>query len=107
MKEADLMGTIDAARRFAPRALEVFPGARVYLFGSYVKGYATEASDIDVLVVLKQHAPGETPSSLWDKEGKLWEIALDVDDRIEPVVRTLSDTSGFTQAVMDYGIRVA
>ena len=30
------------------------PGARVYLFGSYARGEATAASDVDVLVVIEE-----------------------------------------------------
>lgn len=101
------MEAVEAAERFAPRALEIFPGAEVYLYGSHAKGYATKASDIDVALVLSEYDEDETPATIWEKTGKLWWEADEVDSRIEPVVRTRKDTTGFVRSIMDTGIRIA
>ena len=37
---------------FVSRVRECFPGARIWAFGSRVKGHATEESDLDVCVVV-------------------------------------------------------
>jgi predicted nucleotidyltransferase len=37
---------------FSTRVRERFPGARIWAYGSRVKGYATEESDLDVCVVV-------------------------------------------------------
>jgi len=41
--------TVNAkARAYADQVREVMPVTKVYLFGSYVKGTATEQSDVDI-----------------------------------------------------------
>lgn len=91
-----------AARRFAPIALALFPGAEVYLFGSRVKGYASEGSDIDVAVILPCEDDG-----CQEKQFELAMAACDIDPGLEPIVRRFDDSMGFVRNVLLTGIRVA
>ncbi len=99
------MEAIEAAKAFVPIAKEHFPYSAVYLFGSHAKGYATEQSDIDVAVIIPDY--GEmTCEQIRHALRDLWERGGDIDIRIEPVVRTMRDRSGFVKAIVETGIRV-
>ena len=104
---ATLEEALDIARRFAPYALKQYPGAMVLLFGSYAKGCARANSDIDVAVLVERYPDDETPGDSWEKLRSLCLAAFDIDDRIQVVVRSLQDTSGFVATILETGIRVA
>lgn len=104
---ATLEDALDIARRFAPYALKQYPEAMVLLFGSYAKGCARANSDIDVAVLVERYPDDETPGEKWEKLRFLCLAAFDVDDRIQVVVRSLQDTSGFVATILETGIRVA
>jgi predicted nucleotidyltransferase len=52
---------------------------KVYLYGSYARGTATEASDID-LAIVSENLTGDR----MDNEFELMRLTWDVDTRIEP-----------------------
>ena len=75
---------------------------RVYLFGSYSKGYANPDSDIDVAVVVPKIEEGkwfEWAKSLWHDVGQ-------VSFLIEPVLLEQNETSPLYRDVMLTGIAV-
>ncbi len=104
---ATLEEALDIVRRFAPYALKQFPDAMVLLFGSYAKGCARASSDIDVAVLVERYPDDATPGELWEKIRPLYLDAFEIDDRIQVVVRSLQDTSGFVATILETGIRVA
>lgn len=101
------MEAIESAKRFAPYALNVFPGASIYLFGSYAKGCANENSDIDIAVIMDDVPSGMSPMEFLQKRGSLSFTATDLDERIELTFRPWSDPSGFVDSITDYGIKIA
>jgi predicted nucleotidyltransferase len=54
--------------------------SKAYLFGSYSKGQADRWSDIDVAVVSPQIS-----GNRFEERVRLAEMAIDIDDRIEPL----------------------
>lgn len=100
------MEALEAARRLAPTALELFPGSDVYLFGSFAKGCDTVGSDIDFAVILPPD-DATSPNEYFRKMGELSMAALAIDDRIEPVVRHRDDPTGFVATVVATGVRIA
>ena len=99
------MGAIALASLFVPIAHEVYPTAPVILYGSYAKGYATHESDIDVAVVVDNQT--EDPWKRACELSKLVDSASEIDPRIEPVVVSPNDESGFFANILSTGIRVA
>lgn len=99
------MGAIALAEQFVPIAHGVYPGAPVYLFGSYAKGCATPDSDVDVAVVVERQT--ENPWERACELSRLVDEAFAVDARVEPVVVSPNDESGFYGNIMDTGIRIA
>lgn len=94
-------------REIVPAAQESFPGCEVWLFGSYAKGCAHEASDIDIGVLvpagdIDRHIDGH---SMWDRACALWDAAAKLDDMIATCIRD-ADT-GFAEVIRGTGIRVA
>lgn len=86
-----------------------FAFKQIYLFGSYAKNKANELSDIDVAVVV-----GRLPRDrgYLDKKMKLWELTIEADSRIEPVLleeRDLNKKDGSIMGieVLKHGILVA
>lgn len=75
---------------------------KVVLYGSYSRNEQTDESDIDIAVIFD----GFTDNWL-EESSKLWRIAWDIDDRIEPVLLDISnDESGFCEEVMRVGIKL-
>lgn len=98
---------LDSARRLAPVALELYPGAELYLFGSRVKGYAEQDSDIDVAVILPAAGGLPDPQEQFDKRCALYEAASAIDDRLSPVVVSIDSSPGFVRTVLLTGTRIA
>ncbi|MBQ6955583.1 MAG: nucleotidyltransferase domain-containing protein [Bacteroidales bacterium] len=75
--------------------------AKVYMFGSYSKGYARPESDIDVAVVVPSIGGNWLE---WSK--KLWHDTLNVSTLIEPVLLEECHPSPLYDDVMRTGIAV-
>lgn len=106
-KENDVINEIEIARRLVPYAHKEFPGAQVYLFGSYAKGCATKKSDIDIAILVDDFPEEMTIRERWEKECSIIMAAFEIDDRIESTLRPLSDRSGIVANILETGIRVA
>lgn len=101
---------IAVATRFAPKAKAIFPEGEVWLFGSYAKGYATKASDIDIAIILPERhdvSTKEAREAYFKKTAALGSAADDTDERIGIVVRSVQDQTGFVKAIFDTGIYIA
>ena len=66
--------------KFYESAKQLFPIKKMFLYGSYAKGIATENSDIDVAVVVDE----TDHSKRFDITAKLFHAASDIDVTIEP-----------------------
>jgi len=76
-----------------------------YLYGSQVKGKATQWSDIDVAVVSPDFS-----DDLFEERLILMQLAADIDDRIEPSpfkVETFNVNDPIANEIQKRGIRVA
>ena len=77
------MSTQDAimvAKKFVRLVGEKYPIEKAYLFGSFAKNKADEASDIDVCIVSPAFGTDH-----WEKESELRKLSLEVDYRLSPV----------------------
>lgn len=97
---------LSAARKLVPCVDAEFPGAELCLFGSVARGDATEASDIDVGIIIDSYGR-YTPLELATKEARISLGAFALDDRIETVVRTGDDASGMGPIIQKTGILVS
>jgi predicted nucleotidyltransferase len=73
-----------------------------YIFGSYVSGTIDEWSDIDVAVVSPQISDDR-----FEERIRLTEIALSVDDRIEPLpfsIKGFNDDDPLVRQIKNQGI---
>ena len=52
----DKKQAIDIVKSYKQEILTFFPNCKIFLYGSYSKGTATSASDIDVAVVVAEVA---------------------------------------------------
>lgn len=91
--------------KFLPDVYSIYPEAKVYLFGSYAKGCATNTSDVDVGIVIPNLDP--CPEINWAKRGQLEDKAFDIDYRLSPTVVTPNNHSGFYDSVTKIGKRIA
>lgn len=93
---------LSLAKEYAAAVREVVDASAVFLYGSHAKGTATEDSDIDIAVVVK-----ELPGDYLDTLSALWRLTRRVDQNIEPVLLTSDDdSSGFLHTVKKTGIMV-
>lgn len=94
-------------KELVPVAQRSFPGCEVWLFGSYAKGCAHEASDIDVGVLVPAGCIDRfvDENSMWKRACDLWLAASEIDDMLETCIRE-SDCS-FAGVIRETGIRVA
>ncbi|HDN80475.1 MAG TPA: HEPN domain-containing protein [Chloroflexi bacterium] len=79
-----------AAEEFTRRLLSTEVGdciARVVLFGSVAKGYATEESDVDVMVVALD-APEKVREAALDVS---FEMAMESGEMVEPIVHCIDE----------------
>jgi predicted nucleotidyltransferase len=79
--------------------------AAAYLYGSHVRGTATEWSDIDVAVVSPDFA-----GDLFTAQLALMKLAARIDDRIEPRAFTpesFNEDNPLASVIQHTGIRVA
>lgn len=78
--------------------------SEAYIFGSYAKGKADKWSDIDIAVVSPQIG-----NDRFEERVRLTELAVSVDDRIEPLPfnkKTFSDADPFVQKIVAEGLAV-
>jgi len=52
-----MINYLDLLKKFAVKVRSKYPEARIWAFGSYPRGTATEESDLDVCVVLNELKP--------------------------------------------------
>lgn len=79
---------------------------RVYIFGSYAKGYSTEESDIDMAVIFRNL----DDSRRFDIQVQLMLLAATIDSRIEPHPISQEDfDSGnpFAVEIKNTGVEIA
>jgi predicted nucleotidyltransferase len=99
----------DAVRESVRQFLNVLGKQRkvqaAYLYGSQVKGIATEWSDIDLAVISSDFS-----SDLFEERLTLLRLAAQVDDRIEPRPFTpedFNDNDPLASEIRRTGLRVA
>lgn len=93
---------LDLVRRYKKVISPLFgEDIRVYMFGSYSKGYARPESDIDVAVVVPSIGDNWLE---WSK--KLWHNTRSVSTLIEPVLMSPEHPSPLYDDVMRTGIAV-
>lgn len=75
---------------------------KLILFGSYAAGTNTEASDIDVAVVVKN-----VSKDYFTDTPLLWKLRREIDDRIEPILFEKGrDENGFLSEILKTGIEI-
>lgn len=101
---------LNSALRFAEEVQRKwYPYSSIYLFGSQVKGTATQRSDIDIAVVI-DHIPEhlDNPTTLFTRKGDLIGLADEIDWKIEPhLIQAEYDRSGFLDNILETGIKIA
>ncbi|MBR3372866.1 MAG: nucleotidyltransferase domain-containing protein [Bacteroidaceae bacterium] len=94
---------LDIVRRYkqviTPRYRAV---PKVYMYGSYAKGYANPDSDIDVAVIV----PAGVIVNKWHQSADLWGDIRKVSVLIEPVLMEDNEDSMLYREVMRTGITV-
>ena len=90
---------IEAVRKYADLVRAHLPAKEVVLFGSQVKGDATDSSDIDVAVVVESFA-----GDYLDASRSLFSLVRGIDTRIEPIlIDRTRDPAGFLDSIMKGG----
>lgn len=101
---------ITLAKRFAPQAKTTFPDGEVWLCGYYVTGSATKVNAIDIAIILPESpnlSAKDDREAYFQKTAQLNEAAANIDERIEVVVRSVVDRTGFVKAIFNTGIYIA
>ena len=75
---------------------------KVYMYGSYAKGYANPDSDIDVAVIV----PEPEITNHWEQWADLWGDVRKVNVLIEPVLMEDQEDSMLYREVMRTGVAV-
>ncbi|MBI5527116.1 MAG: nucleotidyltransferase domain-containing protein [Deltaproteobacteria bacterium] len=95
----DKATAIDIVRRYSELLRARMEVRKVVLYGSCVRGVASDFSDIDVAVIV-DHVPDDVLAA----ETDLFRLRHSVDDRIEPVIlESGDDRSGFLSEIMKTG----
>ena len=97
----DKRQVINIARQYKKAVINAIGPAKVYLFGSYSKGYARPDSDIDIAVIVPQ-VNGDYLSTATS----LWRITMDVNTLIEPVLIEEIHPSPLYEDILKSGIAV-
>ena len=93
---------LKSAREYATAVRGMMETTSIVLYGSHVRGNATQSSDIDIAIIVN-HIPGDYPDTM----SALWRLTNMIDDAIEPVLLMTSDNnSGFLETVRRTGIAV-
>ena len=97
----DKRTAVSIAKQYKRAVINAIGPAKVYLFGSYSKGYARPDSDIDIAVVVPS-VDGDYLSTA----AHLWRITMDVNTLIEPVLIEESHPSPLYEDILQTGIAV-
>jgi predicted nucleotidyltransferase len=84
--------------------LSGFHISKAYIFGSYARGQEDKWSDIDVAIVSPQIG-----NDRFEERIKLTELAISVDDRLEPLpfnLDSFSDDDPFVQQIKNEGLAI-
>jgi len=76
--------------------------SKAYIFGSYAKGQVDKWSDIDVAIISPQIS-----NDRFEERIRLTELAITIDDRIEPLpfnLDTFSDDDPFVRQIKTEGV---
>ncbi len=93
---------IDIVRQYKELVMKHFDFSEIILFGSYANQTATEDSDIDVAIVIKN-----SDYEYFKIVPLLWKLRRQIDYRIEPILIDLqNDNSGFSNEIYSNGIIV-
>ena len=92
---------LNLVRQYKQTISGMFDTLKVYMFGSYSKGYANPESDIDVAVVIP-----ELKDDWFEVVPKLWKATRSVSTLIEPVLLEECHPSPLYDDVMRTGIAV-
>ena len=96
-------GIIDVVKKYVMLVPKSFGVKRVYVFGSFAKGQAHEASDIDIALVL-----ANLPD-LFDAQKRLMQLRRKVDLRIEPhpiKLEDFNDSNPFADELVRTGVEI-
>ena len=94
---ADAICTI--AERYTEKVKAILEPKLLIIFGSHARGNATDASDIDIAVVVDR-----VDGDFLAAEVALFKARRGIDDRIEPVLMEYdSDPSGFLASILRDG----
>lgn len=101
------MTTRDVTNMISARVHQSEPDAKVILFGSRARGDARPDSDWDVMVLLND----ASKAGQWDVHKVLWDLSLDVEELINPIVYRQSEWeqksfTPFYKNVMHDGITI-
>lgn len=84
-KQNQLDGRIQKILALCTGAVKAaYPDARIILYGSQARGQATEASDLDLLVIFAENLSWNAKNAIHDK---LYEIGLQYDMVISTVIK--------------------
>jgi predicted nucleotidyltransferase len=90
---------IESGKGFADKIRQAFDPLMIVLYGSYAGNTFTEASDIDVAVIVSS-----IEGDFLEQEAELYRLRREVDDRIEPVlIEYGNDKSGFLEHILSSG----
>ncbi len=93
---------IEKVRQYKKLLEDHFDIDKIYLYGSYLKGTASEDSDIDVAIIVNS-LKGDYFSTI----PLAWKIRSEIDNRIEPLVfERDKDESGFLAEIINSGIEI-
>ena len=92
---------LSLVRQYKQTISGMFDTSKVYMFGSYSKGYANPESDIDVAIVIP-----ELKEDWFTVVPKLWRATRSVSTLIEPVLLEECHPSPLYDDVMKTGIAV-
>jgi len=79
-----------------------FQISKAYIFGSYAKGQADRWSDIDVAIISPQIS-----NDRFEERIRLTELAMSIDDRIEPLpfnLDSFNDDDPFVRQIKTEGV---
>lgn len=96
-------GIIDVVKKYVMLVPKSFGVKRVYVFGSFAKGQAHEASDIDIALVL-----ANLPD-FFDAQKRLMQLRRKVDLRIEPhpiKLEDFNDSNPFADELVRTGVEI-
>ena len=96
--------SIDSAiKKYAEAVKRYIPRSRIFLYGSYARGYSRETSDIDIAVIVDK-----IDGNYLEMSARLVELIEGIDVRIEPLLLCEShDKSGFTESILNHGILIS